>query len=94
MGTQLKGLVALEMSEESAQTIATEDESYLDCAWEFDASPFVCLKDNIVDNIGLEHYRPTCFSYSFKFKTAEPLLLSLLCHKMLRLPEVRYFVGI
>src|SRR3954470_13460619 len=40
----------LQLSDESAQSTASEEES--DCAWEFDASVLQCLKTNAVDEPG------------------------------------------
>src|SRR3954467_7346671 len=73
------------MSDESAQSTASEEES--DCAWEFDASVLQCLETNAVDELGLTEYRPTHTDYSFKDEAAESLLLSLLQRKLVRLPQ-------
>src|SRR3954466_12157912 len=51
----LQALKNLQMSDESAQSTASEEES--DCAWEFDASVLQCLKTNAVDELGLTEYR-------------------------------------
>src|SRR4051812_32578355 len=75
----------LEMSDGSAQTAASEEES--DCAWEFDASSLECLETNAADNLGLAEYRLTYTDYSFKDEAAESLLLSLFQQKLLRLPQ-------
>src|SRR3954462_4558776 len=53
----LQALENLEMSDGSAQSTASEEES--DYAWEFDASVLQCLKTNVADNSGLIEYRPT-----------------------------------
>src|SRR3954465_11797483 len=81
----LQALENLEMSDGSAQSTASEDES--DCSWEFDASVLQCLETNVTDNLGLAEYRPTYTDYSFKDEAAESLLLSLLQRKLVRLPQ-------
>src|SRR2546430_1439971 len=53
----LQALENLEMSDGSAQSTASEEES--DCAWEFDASVLQCLETNVTDDLGLAEYRPT-----------------------------------
>src|SRR5436190_4835361 len=45
----LRAIENLEMSEESAQTAASEDES--DCAWEFEASVLECFETNAFNNL-------------------------------------------
>src|SRR3954465_3410393 len=72
----LQALENLEMSDRSAQSTASEEES--DCAWEFDASVLQCLETKAIGNLGLTKYRPTYTNYSFKDEAAESLLLSLL----------------
>src|SRR5437588_12461845 len=69
----LQALEDLEMSDESTQSTASEEEP--DCAWEFDASVLQCLETNATDNLGLAEYRPTYTDYSFKDEAAESLLL-------------------
>ena len=81
----LQALENLEMSDGSAQSTASEEES--DCAWEFDASVLQCLETNAADDSGLTEYRPTYTDYSFKDEAAESLLLSLLQRKLVRLPQ-------
>src|SRR3954466_11222491 len=81
----LQALENLEMSDGSAQSIASDEES--DCAWEFDTSVLQCLETNAADNLGLTEYRPTYTDYSFKDEAAESLLLSLLQRKLVRLPQ-------
>src|SRR3954464_1569325 len=71
----LQALENLEMSDRSAQSTASKEES--DCAWEFDASVLQCLETNATDNLGPTEYRPTYTDYSFKDEVAESLLLSL-----------------
>src|SRR4051812_43894287 len=82
----------MEMSNGSAQSTASEEES--DCAWEFDASALQCLETNADDNLGLAGYRPTCTDYSFKDEAAESLLLSLLQEKLIRLPQPPRLEGV
>ena len=74
----LQALEALEMSEQSTQTAATEGESDSDWAWKFDASALKCLKTVAIDSLGLDKYRPAYFDYSFKEEAAESLLVSIL----------------
>src|SRR3954469_14342696 len=69
----LQDLENLEISNGSAQSTASEEES--DCAWKFDASVLQCLETNSADNSGLAEYRPTYINYSFKDEAAESLLL-------------------
>src|SRR3954465_136072 len=76
----LQALENLEMSDESTQSTASEEES--DCAWEFDASALQCLETNAANNWGLAEYRPTYTDYSFKDEAADSLLLSLLQWKL------------
>src|SRR3954466_6863189 len=68
----LQALDNLQISDESAQSTASEEES--DCAWEFDASVLQCLETNAVDESGLTEYKPTYTDYSFKDEAAESLL--------------------
>src|SRR4051812_13965059 len=81
----LQALENLEMSDGSAQSTASEEES--DRAWKFDALVLQCLETNAADNSGLAEYRPTYIDYSFKDEAAESLLLSLLQRKLVRLPQ-------
>src|SRR5436190_8662200 len=81
----LQALENLEMSDRSAQSTASEEES--DCAWEFDASTLQCLETNAADNLGPAEYRPTYTDYSFKDEAVESLLLSLLQRKLVRFPQ-------
>src|SRR4051812_16740531 len=77
----LHALEALEMSDEFAQTAASEDES--DRAWEFNTSVLECLETNAFDNLGLATYTTIYTDYSFKDEAAELLLLSLIQRKLL-----------
>ena len=79
------------MSEESAPTAASEEES--DCAWEFDASVLECLETNAADNLGFVEYMPIYTDYYFKDEAAKSLLLSLLQRKLLRLPQPNKLEG-
>src|SRR5256886_1920326 len=88
----LQALENLEMSDESTQSTASEEES--DCAWEFDASVLQCLKTNTAGNLGLAEYRPTYTDHSFKDEAAESLLLSLLQRKLVGLSQSLRLEGI
>src|SRR3954469_26012901 len=81
----LQALENLEMSDGSAQSTASDEES--DCAWEFDASVLQCLETNAADELGLAEYMPTYTDYSFKDEAAESLLFLLLQRKLVRLPQ-------
>src|SRR3954469_25203822 len=88
----LHALEALEMSDEPPRTTLSEGEP--DCAWEFDASALECLETNTFDDLGLDEYMPAYSDYSFKDEATESLLLSLLEHKLLRLPQPHKLEGI
>src|SRR5436189_5143281 len=64
----LQALEDLEMSDESTQLTASEEES--DYAWKFDASVLQCLETNATDNLGLTEYRPTYTDYSLQGESA------------------------
>src|SRR5436853_6710205 len=69
--------------------MGSEDISDSDCAWEFDASALECLEVEEVtgEDFDLNDYNPVYSTYSFKDSVAEPLLLSLLHRKLVRLPK-------
>lgn len=88
-------LEALEMSEESIQTIATKDESGSDCAKEFDGSALECLEANsIIGDIDPRDSKLVCSTYSFKDDCADWLLLSLHHQKLIRVLDAPQYEGI